>query len=218
MKTDSITSTALASRINGELRRRRQGVGQLQQEIALLSTRMIAERVRAKHPDVVAFGLNYTDQDGDYRVPGGYYTTATAADEAVEDDELDDVLYEYCGDLDDGNATAWQPFTIDGSPGALWDSGHVRLLVDAALRIDADRLAPPQVRIATICDGWLVCPHCCDRDSIVEIDSATRKHRISVVSADQLGAHMEDGDFQTIGFQCTNCDHEVDVPFEVYHD
>lgn len=82
MNTDSITSTALASRIDGELRRRWQEVGQLQQQIALLSVRAIAEKVRAKYPDITACGLDYTDQDGDFRVPGGYYATATADDEA----------------------------------------------------------------------------------------------------------------------------------------
>lgn len=218
MSTEPITSTDLATHIDAELRRRRQDVGQLQQQIALLAVRAIAERVRAKHSGIAAYGLDYTNQDGDFRVPGGYYATATADDEAMKDDELDNILDVYCGDLDDANAAAWQPFTIDGPPGLLWDNGHLRLLIDAALRINVAHLAPPVVADAAISDGRLVCPHCGGRDSIVEIDSATRKHRISVDSDDQLGALVEAGDFQTIGFQCTNCCHEVDVPFEVHHD
>jgi hypothetical protein len=141
MKTDSTKSTALVSRIDAELCRRRQEVGRLQQQIALLSVRAIAERVRAKHPDIAAYGLYYTDQNADFMVPGGYYAPETADDEAVEDDELDNVLAEYCADLDGGNAFTWQPFTIDGpSPAELWDHGHLRLLLDEALRIEVDRL------------------------------------------------------------------------------
>lgn len=68
---------------------------------------------------------------------------------------------------------------------------------------------------ATIRDGWLVCPHCGGRDSIVQIDSATRKHRLSPASDDVVGRHMAHGDFVVDGYQCTTCNHKVDVPFEV---
>ncbi|GAA2628052.1 hypothetical protein GCM10010411_76630 [Actinomadura fulvescens] len=82
---------------------------------------------------------------------------------------------------------------------------------------EVDRLEPP-VATATIRDGWLLCPHCGDRDSIVQIDSATRKHRLSVASDDVVGRHMAHGDFVVDGYQCTTCDHKVDVPFEVQPD
>lgn len=73
----------------------------------------------------------------------------------------------------------------------------------------------PPVGKATIRDGALVCPQCGCRDSIVEIDTATRENKVSVFSAGILSVHQEDAHFETDRFQCTGCGHEVALPFAV---
>ncbi|MEU8310332.1 hypothetical protein AB0C84_42860 [Actinomadura sp. NPDC048955] len=137
---------------------------------------------------------------------GDYWShtiTVTDTDEAA--------IREWLTDRARAISALWEPIL----PMRKLEEAEEPLRPEANPGHEMDRLVSP-IANATIRDGVLVCPQCGGRDSVVELDSATRENRVSVLSDDVLSVHLEDAHFERDRFQCTECGHEVALlPFEV---
>jgi hypothetical protein len=100
------------------------------ERIAMLSVQLIAVQVRAALPEAATVGLSEADEDSS-RFPDGYYT-ATGDEIGLTADGLQaaspelaalllaltEAIRPWCTNLNDGNRSAWEPFTSDLDPKA----------------------------------------------------------------------------------------------------
>ncbi|WP_433330014.1 hypothetical protein [Spirillospora sp. CA-294931] len=73
----------------------------------------------------------------------------------------------------------------------------------------------PSIEDAQIIDGRLRCPHCTACDTIVEVDSDTRRNEVSASGADSVIVIQSDSCYATDRYECSACQGVVDLPYDI---
>jgi hypothetical protein len=75
---------------------------------------------------------------------------------------------------------------------------------------------PPAVPEIVVRDGAVFCPHCDQRDTIQEVDCATRGNpgEFTIENGRIVAVFWKtgDGNFETTGYECNNCMGPVLIP------